>query len=926
MICLCETFVRPDISSALLALQGYDLVVRRDGKDTVGGKCRGLLVYCKTNLRASEFYGKEFSEFTECAGISLPWGKKMLKCVVIYRPPRLPFSAEDGNNTASLCALLENLSGEVVVVGDFNLPGIEWERLHSDSPGERVVLEVIQGLFWTQHVDFATHEDGNILDLVLDSGGLVTGVWDEGRLGGADHSMLKIELAGPAREQDNKELVPDWTKADMEGMKASIMTINWEEKLKGKTGLERWEVVKDIIKEETDRCVPKKARRIGTKPIWMNRNILRLIRKKRRLWRAYTRPGGPLPGKEGAGRDHRSYQAYKEVQKQVQKSVKNAKRKLERKLAKNRKKNNKTYFSYVKSKTKNKVSVGPLVQDEEVVADSEKMANILNAWYCSVFTEEDLSNIPSPEVLYKGDNPLEEVSFTAGKVRKKLANLKPSSAPGPDMIWARVLHELSEVLAEPLAMVFTSCMQEGVVPADWKRANVSPIFKSGSKGVPGNYRPVSLTCIVCKVMESILRDAMVDFLAQHELLRLSQHGFMRRRSTLTNLLEYLEKLTSMVDSGLDMDVVYLDFSKAFDKVPVQRLLRKLNGLGIRGKPLAWVEEWLTGRQQRVVINGKASSWENIKSGVVQGSVLGPCLFLMYINDIDGGVEDLGGFVSKFADDSKWARKVMGEEDREVFQQGLDQLMKWSEDWQMAFNKDKCHVLHLGKKNKGFEYTMGGVKLAAAEWEKDLGVIVHQSLRPSFQCARAAKKANGVLGQLCRGVGYRDKEVFIGLYLTYVRPHLEYAIQAWSPWTAGDKEVLEAVQRRAVKAVTNLKAKTYEDRLRELQLDTLEERRKRGDLLQTYRVLTSKDNVDPTTWFQLCQRKEGEVTTRQTGGHLNVVPQQWKGEIRRNFWSVRVVEPWNSLPDSVKKAESLNCFKNSLDNLQGRGRKTRVGQQ
>ena len=199
--------------------------------------------------------------------------------------------------------------------------------------------------------------------------------------------------------------------------------------------------------------------------------------------------------------------------------------------------------------------------------------------------------------------------------------------------------------------VYTSCMEEGVVPPDWKTANVTPIYKSGSKSSPGNYRPVSLTSIVCKVMESILRDAIVEFLAQHELLWLSQHGFLRRRSTLTNLLEYLEELTRMVDNGIAMDVVYLDFSKAFDKVPIRRLLTKCEGLGIRGKVLGWVEKWLVGRKQRVVLNGKASDWGNITSGVVQGSVLGPVLFLIYINDIDKGVEDLEGFISKFTDDS-----------------------------------------------------------------------------------------------------------------------------------------------------------------------------------------------------------------------------------------------------------------------------------
>ena len=315
-------------------------------------------------------------------------------------------------------------------------------------------------------------------------------------------------------------------------------------------------------------------------------------------------------------------------------------------------------------------------------------------------------------------------------------------------------------------------MNEGVVPPDWKTANVTPIFKSGSKGCPANYRPVSLTSLVCKIMESIIRDGMVEYLATHAMLRLSQHGFSRKRSTLTNLLEYLDVLTRAMDEGIAQDVIYLDFSKAFDKVPVRRLLAKCEGLGIQGEVLSWITEWITGRQQRVVINGQASGWSYITSGVVQGSVLGPCLFLIYINDIDGAVEHLNGFLSKFADDSKWARKVMTEEDRNEFQLGLDRLLKWAEDWQMQFNKDKCHIIHLGWNNKRFEYNMRGTPLGTSECEKDLGVMVHQTLKPSTQCAKAAKKANMVLGQLTRGVGYRDKKGFMDLYKTYVRPHLE----------------------------------------------------------------------------------------------------------------------------------------------------------
>ena len=390
---------------------------------------------------------------------------------------------------------------------------------------------------------------------------------------------------------------------------------------------------------------------------------------------------------------------------------------------------------------------------------------------------------------------------------------------------------------------------------------------------------------------------------------------MRKRSTLTNLLEYLEVLTKIMDEKDAQDIIYLDFSKAFDKVPVRRLLSKCEGLGIQGDVLVWITEWITGRQQRVVINGQASGWADITSGVVQGAVLGPCLFLIYLNDIDGAVAHLSGILSKFADDSKWARKVLNEEDRKEFQEGLDRLMEWAEDWQMEFIKKKCHIIHLGKNNRGYEYNLGGTKLESSECEKDLGVMVHQTLKPSKQCA---KTANMVLGQLTRGVGYRDKKVFIDLYKTYVRPHLEYCVPAWCPWLIGDKELLEAVQRRAVKAVTNLRSQTYEGRLQELGLDSLEERRKRGDLITAYKVLTGKDNVDPTTWFTNFDHGVGAVTRRQAG-HLNVEIPVWDGEVRRNFWSVRVCNPWNNLPDEVKEVETLNGFKNAVDKHMGWGR-------
>ena len=327
----------------------------------------------------------------------------------------------------------------------------------------------------------------------------------------------------------------------------------------------------------------------------------------------------------------------------------------------------------------------------------------------------------------------------------KLERLKPTSAPGPDKLWPKVLNRLSSVIALPLYIVYTR-MAEGTIPPDWKEANDTPIFKKGSKSSPGNYRPVSLTCVLCKVMESILRDAIVHHLEKHDLIRSSQHGFMGGKSTLSNLLEYLEELTKMVDEGFSVDIVYLDFAKAFDKVPHLRLIQKCEGLGIQGRILNWVGEWLSGRKQRVVLNGRCSSWGQVTSGVPQGSVLGPILFLIFINDIDIACEVTGAYIKKFADDTKCYQIVECEGDRVKFQTMLDNLSQWSSDWQMLFNTDKCHVLHIGKKNPEFVYRWENGTLETTEEEKDVGIIISKTLKPSLQCAKAAKKANQVLGQ------------------------------------------------------------------------------------------------------------------------------------------------------------------------------------
>ena len=770
------------------------------------------------------------------------------------------------------------------------------------------LLQAVIENHYVQHVDFPTlPAAGTRPDLVLSSdANLVYDVQSVGALGTSDHTMLLVTVAGATQRSHTNELIPDWKKADMDGIKRELAGINWDEKFSNLDCEASWDSFKSILDELQSRFVPLKQRRCSNKPIWMNQSLLRTIRKKRRLWRVYT-----------TSDDYQDYMAYKSVEKEVQKSVRRAKRNYERNLAKHAKKNPKEFYSYLKSRTTNKQTVGPLKSDVgDLVSDDAKMAGMLNEFFSSVFTSEDLENVPKPETLYHGDEPLCDVEILPGKVKKKIDAMRSNAAPGPDKLCPRLLKGISDQICSPLATIFRKSLDEGVVPEAWRMANVTPIFKKGSKTNVGNYRPVSLTSVLCKVMEGLLKDVLMKHLLQNQLLNASQHGFMQRKSCLTNLVEYLDVLTKLVDEGHSVDVVYLDFSKAFDKVPHARLLEKLSACGVGGNVLRWIRAWLSGRKQRVVLNGHASDWLPVLSGVPQGSVLGPLLFLVYINDIDKALNPDGTHIFKFADDTKVFRVVDNENDQKEFQQDIDGLFAWSQEWQMLFNADKCKMIHFGKNNRHFSYTMGGhapagTVLAADTHEKDVGVIVHESLKPSTQVAKAASKAKQVLGQMTRAVTLRDKVTWPRLYKTYVRPHLEYAVQAWRPWTEDDKATLEKVQEQALRYMTGCEGMSYEQRLAAVKLTTLEARRERGDMIQVWKYLHGQQDVDPSRLFTL-KNEVAVRTTRLSSDELALADRNAAHDPRRYSFAVRVVRQWNSLPLEVRSSQSINSFKNSYD--------------
>ena len=460
-------------------------------------------------------------------------------------------------------------------------------------------------------------------------------------------------------------------------------------------------------------------------------------------------------------------------------------------------------------------------------------------------------------------------------------------------------------------MIFDRSLSTGIVPNDWRIAHVTPIFKKGVKSDPGNYRPVSLTSIPGKILESIIRDAIMEHLEINSLIFDTQHGFMNKKSTVTNLLDFMETVTDTTDKGEAMDIIYLDFSKAFDLVPKSRLLNKLSAHGISGSILNWIGAWLTNRKQKTVLNGKSSDWGEVLSGVPQGSVLGPLLFLIFINDIDKAAHMITK-LAKFADDTKLGQVIRSQQDRIQLQECLNSLVEWSETWGMSFNVAKCKIMHVGTNNPKYKYHMKGQELLEVEEEKDIGVLIKSNLKPKDHCTVVAGKARGVLYQIVKNFHFRDKLTFIRLYKTFVRPHLEYAAAVWNPWQVGDIDLLESVQKKAVGMVSGLKGKNYEEKLREIGLDSLKTRRLKIDMTETFKIVNGFAKVKYDTWFQLYRDIPNLRTTRLNQDPMNLKRSRvCNTDIRNNFFSQRVINNWNLIPANIKKSKTISSFKSQL---------------
>ena len=732
--------------------------------------------------------------------------------------------------------------------------------------------------------------------------------------GNSDHSVITWKYLVSTTSTDSAtneaEEAPkrNYTKGDYNKLNELLLDVEWSTKFNGRNVDECMEILYEEVDAVAERCIPrKKNTKWHDRPPWMTKAARKCIRKKRCAWNRYLESP-----------NHQKYMQYVKQRNATTKKLRKAQREFEKNLAKNCKRNPKSLFKYANFKSNVKNNVIRLKDKEGNIklTDSEN-AEILNTFFESVFTVEDDAEIleevnnerkDMPDWLkYKGnacDSPLATFDITDSMIRDELQAIDPYKSNVKDCIHPKILKEGKEALIEPLKHIYSLSLREGKLPDMWKRGTITALHKGEDRHQAENYRPVTITSILCRMLERILKKPLLKHIEENNLLADEQHGFVGRRSCLSNLLLNMEIITENYDKGLPMDQIYLDLQKAFDSVPHQRLLCKLQKIGIRGEIYEWIKSFLSERYQRVGVNGIHSGWTKVRSGVPQGSVLGPILFIIFINDLPEHIE---AWSSIFADDTKVLEIIRDEEDCKKLQKDLDNLIDWAETWKLNFNPQKCKLLHIGYKNNHYNYYMKGHVLKKVETEKDLGVIMSHDLKPHANIEHHVKKANKMLGIIRRTFKYLSKDSFLALYKAYVRPHLEYCQQVAYPYLQKDQIELENVQRRATRLVQAIQHLDYNDRLKELNLFSLKQRRERGDMIMVYKILHGYINIKVSDMFELNKNS-------RTRGHKFklVVPKIAKTEVRRESFSQRTIIPWNNLPDFVTSSKNVEEFKRGYD--------------
>ena len=746
---LTESHLEEDIKDAEVKISGFDLC----RTDRVNFKNGGIVIYIRSDLGLgvrpllSLSHNKIEVMVLECVKINC-----ILVCV--YRPP----IADSGSFSHVLHAIKNEIEKNggvrrtILMGGDFNFPIIDWKtRRVSGGTMDQMkqakdLLEFTDNFFMDQYIKKPTRNQ-NILDLFFTNNDeIMIAVEVEAPTILSDHNLQIIttgffpnlcdEIKPPKDESFYALNFHDNT-INWEQINDCISNVDWMEKFKNKSTTGMYEAIHETLLEICKKNVPEK-RNTPKNNIPRDRRIL--MRKRSKLKKQVL-------NKTGHQQD--TCQAeLRNIELQLLKSHEEEEKRNEEIAVSKIRLCPKYFYKYARSRCEVKSGIGPFIINNKVIAEGKAKSDVLQSQYISVYSttgyklanvKEKLNGIPGPQSL-------NEVIVTEGNIEKAIDDINASSAGGKDGIPALLLKNCKTAIKTPLTLMWKKSFETGEIPPLLKFGCIIPIHKGGDKSVPANYRPVTLTSHVIKIAEKLVAKHIIEYLETADLFNCHQHGFRKNRSCLSQLLEHYQLILQEMEMGNEVSVIYLDFSKAFDKVDHMILLEKLLAIGVTGKLFDWICAFLLERRQTVLVDGKESEVENPSSGVPQGSVLGPLLFLIHISDIDMNLEYTSA--SSFADDTRVMARE-SESSQVTVQRELSLIYEWALQNNMKFNETKFeHLQYRVKQELQHDWTYfaaDGQPIVKPSEVKDLGVIMDSEASFDLHIEKMVSKARGQAG-------------------------------------------------------------------------------------------------------------------------------------------------------------------------------------
>ncbi|MCG8113232.1 MAG: reverse transcriptase domain-containing protein, partial [Candidatus Thiodiazotropha taylori] len=896
-----ESWLKPDIPDTTVYIENFSEPFRNDRRDRLGG---GVLAYVRETITCKRRYDLEINGL-EAIWLELLVKSKKLLIAGIYRPPNSNFAYMDLIKESVDRAYNTNIV-DIFILGDFNYN----MALNRENKITELMYEFNLSQLITDSTHFTEHSSSTI-DLILARNtanilqSRVADPFIPDQIRYHCPIVVFLKFIRPSTKSFKRKIW-NYKLADYDTYRTLLSESNLIENLQTDNDIDsNVKLVSSAILTSAESAIPNKIITVKASDLpWVTCRIKHLIRKRKRTFRQYRKTN-----------NIRFWYEYKTIRNAVVNELRKSKKeyydKLDRLLSSDGCdpklfwKTSKQILNIQKSTIK----IPTLSMNQEYAESDMQKANMLNKFFTSQTNLND-ANKPLP-ILDPVPYHLEYINISEEDVRDCLKKLKINKASGPDLISPRLLKEGATILAGPFSIIFNRSLQQGYFPSDWKYANISPIHKKDDKSIPSNYRPISLLSSTGKVMERCVHKHLYNYVISHQLLTPLQSGFVQGDSTTYQLLHTYHTFCEAVDNGKEVRAVFCDISKAFDRVWHKGLLHKISGIGCSEHILKWFSSYLDGRHQRVVLNGQASDWTLVQAGVPQGSILGPLLFLLYINDI---VNHIGCSIRLFADDtSLYITVECPNVAAQLLNTDLQTISNWADDWLVNFNANKTLSMIISRRTQPQLHpplVMNGTLLQETNCHKHLGLTFSSSCNWSDHVKIISEKAWSRLN-LLRALKFRiSRKSLSKMYMAYVLPLLEYCDSVWDNCPTESKKQLDVIHIEAARIITGAtKLCSVSKLLTDLGWETLQNRRNKHKLVILFKIL---NGLTPSYLHDLLPPLVRDTTTYNLRNSNHFQNFRSHTNLFLNSFFPATIRAWNDLPDEVREVTSVAAFKSRLN--------------